>query len=151
MLTFSLINQPRVPFTPRRELRVVVLPLLLSSILVYLPSIERSDVEVDATISIRVGESTLLDLLDEPNDLRDVFRDASDGVGRENVESSHVLVESVFPEGGEVSRYRRSGEEVAVLKIRDDEKSAREVRRGRKRDENEPSCRESHSEDRKRP
>ena len=133
MLTFSLINQPRVPFTPRRQLRVGVLPILLSSVLVDLPSIEGCDVKVDAASSIRVGESTLLDLLDEPNDLRDVLRDASDGVSRKDVESSHVFVESVFPEGGKVSGYRGSSEKVTVLEIREEERSQRGRERGGER------------------
>lgn len=130
-----------------------MLPLLLRSILVDLPSIESSDVEVDATVSIRVGESSLLDLLDESNDLRDVFRDASDGVGGQDVEGSHVLVESVLPEGSEVSRYRRSSEEVAVLQTRRENRDQRRQSKLEKfeRDENGPSCQESHSEDLKLP
>lgn len=57
--------------------------------------LEGANVEVDRTVGL-VGESLLDNLLNEGDDLRNVFGNASDDIGRKDVQSLHIVSECLL-------------------------------------------------------
>lgn len=104
-LTFPILEQFPVALAPGLQLRVAVVPLLLT-VRTSLRAFKLDGVEPDAAAAL-VRISAFDDAFDEFDDLGDVLRHPSEGRRSLDMQGAHRSEERVFPERGQVAENRR--------------------------------------------